>query len=46
MQMHEKSVYLEVGDQVLKVMQLEQSLLTLRHDGHRNAEQDLGAVLS
>ena len=40
------SAHLEVGDEVLKVMQLEQSLLALRHDSHGNAQEDLGAVFS
>ena len=40
----ESSAHLEIGDEVLKVMQLEQSRFTLRHDGHGNPKQDLGPV--
>ena len=37
--------HLEVGDEVFEVVQLQQSLLALRHDRHRNTEQNLGPVL-
>ena len=37
--------YLEVCDEVLKIVQLQEGCLALRHDSHGHPQQDLGSVL-